>query len=102
MVSNNTIFDMNRVLNGLGSAVYMTMERRSVLAGGILFAAGCSKPLTGVGEQEPPGVVEAVLLEDPPADAEITPSDDDDRLVDVEVIQVLVRKASNPSERTTV
>lgn len=77
------------------------MERRSVLAGGILFAAGCSNPLTGIGEEEPPGVVEAVLLEDPPADAEVIPSDDD-RLVDVEVIQALVRKASNPSERTTV
>lgn len=79
----------------------MTMERRSVLASGIFFAASCSNPLTGVGEEEPPGVVEAVLLEDRPADADVIPFDGD-RLVDVEVIQALVKKASNPSERTTV
>ena len=75
--------------------------RRTVIAGGILLIGGCSSASIGGDDKETPGVIEGILLEEVPADAEVTPSDDD-TLADVEVIQELVRKATNPTERTTV
>lgn len=77
------------------------MQRRTVITGGILFVAGCSSSFRGSGENETPGVIEGILLEEVPVDADVTLSDDE-RLVDVKVIQELVRKATNSAERTTV